>query len=399
MARGLANGVGQLLVEKRAVTVEDAYDIETIAATCGLLHDIGNPPFGHFGEDAIRTWFESKQLGLPETAHNFWAFDTTPTKRLQSDLLNFEGNAQTLRLLSKLQVLSDRNGLNLTAATFSALCKYTAGSPEVLPKDKDGKQRGPQRLKKLGFFTSEQRVVDLVRDETGTGDLRNPISLLVEAADDMVYSVVDIEDAIKKGVVHWRCVKREILNSGIPLGKKLIKEAEKYMKESAFPFKPDTQQEGVAQYFRTFLMRDASKALQELFFAKYDQIMDGSYEGELLYDEGAGEAGKIYKLLKGLGPKLVYNAKEVLRLEMLGYRVIHSLLDTFWQATQSKKTKTFGEKAYALMSQNYRMIFELPDADEQKLPDQYRKMLLVTDYICGMTDSYALNLHRELTHG
>jgi len=133
MARGLANGVCQKLLKlpkverPHRITPADAYDIETIAATCGLLHDIGNPPFGHFGETAIRDWFHKENLKNPSTLN----FDWPQGEALRNDLLNFEGNAQTIRLLSKLQVLSDRFGLNLTAATFSALCKYTASSLEI----------------------------------------------------------------------------------------------------------------------------------------------------------------------------------------------------------------------------------------------------------------------------
>lgn len=387
MARGLANGVCQKLIQSKLVSHEDAYAIETIAATCGLLHDIGNPPFGHFGETAIRDWFLNESIKNPNSLN----FDYPSGETLRKDLLNFEGNAQTIRLLSKLQVLSDRYGLNLTAATFSALSKYTANSLEI------GKPNF-QSKKKLGYFTSEKNIIDLVRKETGTGDSRNPISLLVEASDDMVYSVVDIEDAIKKSVITWADVVAYLEEHGGPLGKELCQAAHSTIGKSTLlkHLNRDARDEGTAQYFRTFLMRDASEAVQQTFIKLYEPIMNGTYEGELLYDS---DAGPTYKALKDFAAKRVYNAKEILRLELLGHHVIHSLLDIFSVSEVSPKTKTFGQKAYALMSQNYRLIYETPDEWELTLPDPYRKALLATDYICGMTDSFAMNLHQELTHG
>ena len=95
-----------------------------MAATCGLIHDLGNPPFGHAGEEAIRDWFRKQKK-------KFWNFDTTDDKKYRKDLEYFEGNAQTLRLVATLQILSDRTGLNLTCATLSAATKYTASSVEI----------------------------------------------------------------------------------------------------------------------------------------------------------------------------------------------------------------------------------------------------------------------------
>jgi dGTPase len=124
--------------------------------------------------------------------------------QLVQDFLKFDGNAQTLRLVSKLQILADFNGLNLTFGTLSAAMKYTASSMKAEGEHQDHGKR------KLGFFTSETKLVDQVREETGTGDSRNPIAFLVEAADDIVYSVADIEDGIKKGVVRWDDIQEEL---------------------------------------------------------------------------------------------------------------------------------------------------------------------------------------------
>lgn len=383
VARGIAHGLSQELVKKGVITPNTAYDIETIGATCGLVHDIGNPPFGHFGEKAISDWFKSK-------AETFWGEEMPKQSSYRQDLLNFEGNAHTLRLLGKLQVLSDRHGLNLTAATFSALCKYTAHSLEI--------RKGDQAKKKLGYFTAEKNIIDLVRQETGTGDARNPITIIVEAADDIVYSVVDIEDAIKKCVIGWEDVKKAIKGTGKGIASRLIKESERQIKNAALPLSRDAEQEGIAQFFRTFLIGEGSKAVQKRFASKgvYGEIMAGTYAKEILYDT---PVGSVYAALKSFAQQRVYNAKSILRLEILGYDVIHSLMDLFWQIEPGSDRRGLGGKLYGLMSQNYRSIFENPDDWEKSLPRNYRKALLVTDYICGMTDSFALNLHRELNNG
>jgi dGTPase len=119
----------------------------------------------------------------------------------------------------------------------------------------------------------------------------------------------------------------------------------------------------------------------------------------LLYDLKCGVRGLYETLKQEIGFKNVYCSKETLRLELLGRNVIHYLMDTFWQADPSAKSKTFARKTYNLLSQNYRTVFENPLDYEKKLPASYRKALLITDYICGMTDTFALNLNRELQNG
>ena len=389
VARGVAQVVARELARAGRITAEQAYDIETIAATCGLVHDIGNPPFGHAGETAIREWFTNKEDG-------FWDFDTTSARRYENDLKNFDGNAQTLRLLATLQILSDRTGLNLTFATLSALLKYTANSGEIA--------RNTVVKKKLGFFTSEEWLVKMIWEKTGTGDCRNPIAFLVEASDDMVYSVVDIEDGIKKRVITWEHVRDILAENKRGFGEKLFSDcvlaAEELIDKADLHVR--NRDEAVSQYFRTLAIVKGQDAIRKTFLNSHDLMMEGTYDKELLYDEsGPGaDVAEFYRVLKEeINYKHVYNAKETLRLELLGRNVIHFLLDTFWEAERSLRSETFPQKIYNLLSQNYRTVFENPRPEELGLPEIYRKLLLVTDYICGMTDSFALNLRRELLHG
>jgi dGTPase len=155
--------------------------------------------------------------------------------------------------------------------------------------------------------------------------------------------------------------------------------------------------EGISQYFRTLVIGKASAAVQNTFIKHYDEIMSGNFHDELLY---RSQVGPLYNLLKNkIGVPYVYASKETLRLELLGCEVIHSLMDIFWKADNSEKASKFGKKTYALLSKNYRTIYEKPDQHVAKLSRTYQKALLITDYICGMTDSFAVNLHNELRNG
>jgi dGTPase len=388
VSRGLAHSVGIALLRLKKIKQEQLYDIENVAATCGLIHDLGNPPFGHAGEEAMRDWFRKQ----PE---KFWKFDTTTKQKYRKDFENFEGNAQTLRLVATLQLLSDRSGLNLTCATLSAGSKYTASSLQI--------DKNSQAKKKLGFFNSEKNIVDEVRTRTGTGGKRNPITLLVEAADDIVYSVVDLEDGIKKGVVSWIEVAKILDDYSSRIGANIIRScvngAETRINAATIPLGGRNRDEAISQFFRTLVIGKATDAVTHVFVENYSSIMAGEYDKELLYDPGSS-VGELYQVLKGeIGFKHVYCSKETLRLELLGRNVIHYLMDTFWQADSAAKPKTFARKTYDLLSQNYRTVFENPTSHEKTLPTAYRKIMLITDYICGMTDSFALNLKCELQNG
>jgi len=151
------------------------------------------------GMDAIRAWFAERRDGLvdPSTGQRFDDLDAA----CRDDLLRFEGNAQTLRLVARLQALADYHGLNLTVGTLSALAKYTARSDEARRDHPDHARSKP------GHFASEADLVARIRALAGTGVVRNPITFLVEAADDIVYSVIDLEDGVRKGVLDWAALR------------------------------------------------------------------------------------------------------------------------------------------------------------------------------------------------
>lgn len=390
VARGLAKNVGTWLLRKNHITDSNFSAIVTIAATCGLLHDFGNPPFGHAGENAIRDWFKERlgdKLNTRKGLHS--DLIVSKNKKFLGDLLNFEGNAQTLRLVMSLQILSDEWGLDLTAGTLSAAMKYTADSATI--------KKHSQSKKKLGFYQSEKVKVERVRHLTGTNSTRNPITLLVEASDDATYCAVDLEDGLKKGVIDWGVIKDRVCSIGA-FGRSLIERTEERFNAAGPCGGLKAKEEYFVQYFRTLAIAEAVKDVSHKFQENYDGIMDGFIDKELLLDVDSDGAA-LYRELKRIGSDYVWNSKETIRLELLGRNVIFSLLDHFYYFDDNITSKSFEAKAYKLLSSSYKRIYESKDAAWQALPDGYRRALLVTDYISGMTDSFATNLHRELCIG
>ncbi len=175
----LARSIGVKIAFNSAIVPEDLgpkRNVPALLAAIGLAHDLGNAPFGHQGEESIRSWFRSNEKKVfPEGADELSA-------AMKNDFLQFDGNPQTFRLLSRLQILNDNFGLNLTYGTLAALTKYT------VPSDKANKKSENASARKFGFFQSEADIVEEVRRETGLSEgLRHPLTFIMEACDDMAY--------------------------------------------------------------------------------------------------------------------------------------------------------------------------------------------------------------------
>lgn len=362
-----------------------AQDISTIAATCALLHDVGNPPFGHAGEKAIQDWFHRNLSRDPALADVF----ASPAAQ---DFLQFDGNAQMFRLATRLQVLSGSRGLNLTFGTLSAARKYVTGAAETRPE--------MHEQSKPGFFETERDMIQLVQEETGTGVSRNPITYLVEAADDIVNVCIDLEDGVRKRIFRWQEMIEELQRFGA--GEEaliLTRETQALLERTGTS---DAGGEVFAQAFRTVLMsRLIPDALDE-FQRSYDAIMAGEYGFELVR---RSHSEHLYNACKQVVKRHIYCSQEVLRLEIMGRRVIHDLLDLYWEgvSSDSAEDKGFGPKLYAVISNNYRNACEqdlkrdFPRIDRQ-WQESYLRLRLVCDEVAGMTDAYAVNQHRMLTN-
>src|SRR6267154_477349 len=376
-------------IKDKGMKKQERAAIPVVAATCGLIHDLGNPPFGHAGEQAISTWFEDKVT-------NNACFLQDLTAQQRQDFLKFEGNAHTFRIVSHLWLLSDHYGLNYTSGTLSALRKYLA------PSDKAGK--GGHAYSKPGYFCSEREVIEKVVAKTETLDSRHPIAFLVEAADDMVYSVVDLEDGIKRKVLEWEDLSRFLKRKSDdckPYQRAIARTKEQI---NARDFSGSAKGEAMAQAFRIHAISEIAIAVKEVFSKRYEAIMNGSYDNELLTDN-ASTAKSLVEACKEFARNHLYSSSEILKLEVRGRRVIHDLMDLFWEAVKDVDrrslpvgTKKYPGKLYNLISDNYRRVFEKRLNDELEHPI-YCKMQLVTDYIAGMTDPFACQLHRDLTNG
>jgi dGTPase len=392
VARDLGGQAARWIRQRGQVDEEQARAIATIAATCGLIHDLGNPPFGHAGERWIQDWFDSRDDSFfAEFAEQQGA--NGRESPLAKDFLRFEGNAQTIRIVSRLQVLAHEFGLNLTCGTMSALCKYVARSDEV------GKGNFHE-FKKPGYHASEADLVNLIREITGTGNARNPITYLVEAADDLVYSTIDLEDGVKKGVIGWDALISALVSEpDTAVLRKCIEDAVDYIKQASVPLSGKARDEALAVVLRNKILTESVPAVIEKFRQVYDRIMSGDYHGELVTESAVGPMINACKQTAG---RLIYTADEILRLELMGREVMHKLMTLFWKAVSehdgSPKTKTFAGKLYNLMSSNYRVVAQRA-LEAKALPEKYCKLMLVTDYICGMTDTYACTLHKRLTNG
>jgi len=391
----LARSIGTALVfeNKIADEIESAKrDIPALLAAVGLAHDLGNPPFGHQGESAIQSWFKDHQKKV--------LADLEEQPQWLNDFLKFEGNAQAFRLVTRLQLLNDNFGLDLTYATLAGLMKYPTASDKV--------DESVPILKKHGFFASEQRIAELVLEKTGLGlGKRHALAYIMEACDDIAYVVLDVEDAVKKGLASFSDLMSYLRHHGKSdsIVSKVIENSEKkhveYRENSHLS--PAELNDISMQRFRVFAIGELVKEARETFINHENEFVLGNSKDGLL-KRSKGEL--LRKLLKEFAFKNAYTHKEVLRIELQGYNVIRGLMDILWVSiidrsdpddVKSKRNNPFTRYVYGRISENYRRVFETPPTDMNEFPIRYRECQLLTDMISGMTDSYALNLYADLT--
>lgn len=363
LARSL--GVNTARKLKNVGVNDPAGSFGSILSSAALIHDLGNPPFGHFGEDSIGIWFDKwfKENGV----HSL-------TEDQKKEFTDFESNAQTFRIITKLQTLNDQDGgLNLTYGTLASLFKYPRSSAEVRMYD-------GASFKKYGYFESEKKMFDTVAKEAGLDGHRHPLAFLLEAADDIAYSAGDLEDGFKKGVLTWE----DLLSI---LETKLQNDNDKQLIEV---LKKRKNRYDAVQLFRIAVQGKMLTDTVKIFVDNIDSIMNGVFDKNLLE---CSESADLHKVLKNeIGLKKVYASEEVVEQEIVSSKVIDGLLDMFVETLMSEKyqdLKTKEGKLYSLISPNFRNIFEKTDNSP------YHKLRLVTDYISGMTDSYALALYQK----
>lgn len=372
--------------------------IPIILKTSSLVHDIGNPPFGHFGEAIIQKYF----------TEYFTKNKDIIDKDKQVDFTQFDGNAQGLRILSKLQYIGDLYGLNLTFAVLGAYIKY----PNIKVKDKTY-----IGTKKHGVFTSERFVFNsLVRYcslESENGKIkRHPLCFLVEAADSICYNIMDVEDGLNKGWYTYDTI---------------IDFLQAYIKKQNNDEKFDLKNrlgildgiDGAIKSPKRKMVDLRIKIIQYLvqhaivkYKEKLEDIDKGNYTLELIEDE---DPIFLSKALQAFAKQFIYTRKEIQNLELTGITVVRGLLDYLIEyvfttdedvikRAKSILSKTCINLVRHEMEYNKDKIGDIYFYDENEYYkydlrdlDNYSKLRMIVDFISGMTDKYALNLYRQLS--
>ncbi len=403
------NTKGYLPPEFRKSENNEKEKIPSILSCAGLLHDIGNPPFGHFGEVVIGEWFQN-ELEKKEFAYKEKPVKSVLNEQMRMDLCHFEGNAQALRILSKISNKETSHEINLTKGVISALIKYPVNSLQYTNnKDRDIRKHKP------GYFYAEAESFLNIASETGTllehnEVARHPLAYLMEAADDIAYSTADLEDAFKKELFTLpefvdffnKEMKKAEKEENVKKSKLLIDDLVDKMKKAE---NSDTEciKEAYTIAFQNwmdFVRQWFMYCVAFSFSRNYLEIMQGTYNKELIAETFHGPSIKI---MKKAMKKFVYIAPEIVKLELSAQKMLFALLNDFIYAViyfdeeDGKYKQTQKEKKLcSLIPENLREDYFHAKKKDNPAFNLYLRFLMITDFISGMTDSYAQNLYQEL---
>lgn len=377
VGRSLGKAIGEIIVEKYHDSLnQDAIDfykfeLSAVVMTACIAHDIGNPPFGHSGEDAIRTFFneiEGEKLEI---------LNSQLTENQFNDFKRFEGNANAFRILTS---IFKNNGLSLTYTTLASIVKYPSDSTSGF-----NKKTGLVSTKKSGFFDSELEFYQRIATELNIHKLdnekniyaRHPFVFLVEAADDICYRIIDIEDAHRLGILSVR-EARDLFEPFFEDEAGNNKIAEKVDKID------DDKQK--LSFLRAMLIGQLIKKCTDVFFENEEKLLNGTLNKTLidLLDE---RTIQLIDRIDKVSVKKVYNYKAVLEIEIAGYNVIGGLLKEFVSAVLSPNSIKSRKLLQLIPSQ---FVID-------KENTLYENLQSVVDFIAGMTDLYAIDLYRKIT--
>lgn len=365
VGRSMANEVSRAL-RKRYANEEWAECLESLGEIVGaacLAHDLGNPPFGHSGEKSISTFFSEGEGKVLRDS-------LTPAQ--WNDLINFEGNANAFRLLTHSFKGRRNGGFAMTYSTLASIVKYPYESTLACGKGK------------FGFFTSEREdfvkiasELGMLRDDREDGLVsyaRHPLVYIVEAADDICYEVMDIEDACKLRIL----TPAEV----IPLLLGFFDEERQAHMERVMEHVDDPNERIV--YLRSCVIGTLVDCCARAFVEHEDEIMEGRFKGSLLgcIPEREKEG---YAACARLSVNRIYNAGDVVDIELAGNRIVTTLLEKFIHAVRHP------EENYSKL-----LLSKVPEQYDAGRPDLFGKIQSVLDHISGMTDVYALDLYRKL---
>ncbi len=361
----VGRSLGDILSEKLVKKFPDnplIPEIGTIVSTACLAHDLGNPPFGHSGEAAISNFF------LKGTGQKF---EKVLTEAQWKDFTLFDGNANAFRTLTHQFKGKRLGGFALTYSTLASIVKYPYESLEASKP-------------KFGFFQSDKENYYTVAQELGIpedekrGYVRHPLVYLVEAADDICYQIMDLEDAFKLGILSYDQIKELFLNFYDP-----VKESEKLAGIESTLRKVTDKNEQIS-YLRAGVIGTLIYSATGIFEANHDAILGGTFTGSLI-DRLPQQQAVAMKQVQEISIAEVYGHRSVVEIEIAGYKIIGTLLDEFVEAVMNP------EEMYS------RKVLSLLPAQYQAAEDSaYSKIQSVVDFVAGMTDVFALDLYRKI---
>ncbi len=372
VGRSLGNDVSRLLLEHHPELRDTHFtELGSIVSAACLAHDLGNPPFGHSGERAIGTYFSE---GEGQFLQSYVCREThdclTPDQ--WNDLIHFEGNANAFRLLTHHFLGRRKGGFVMTYSTLASIVKYPFSS------DLAGDKR------KFGFFRSEVEDYRRIARELGIHQLdspegsfryaRYPLVFLVEAADDICYQIMDIEDAHKLKLLTTDETKGLLLDFFEGAQRNRIIERMQSLE--------DTNEQVV--YLRSCVINCLEQECVRVFVEHEKDILDGTFQGALIR-KMSDVPRAAYEACSRTAVAKIYHCKEVVDIEIAGYRVITALTDMMVKAVTST------DKAFSQL-----LINQVSSQYDIKARTLYGRLMAVLDYISGMTDVFALDLYRKI---
>jgi dGTPase len=364
VGRSLGNRLAEMLFNKKEISDPVWLNsIGSVVSAASLAHDMGNPPFGHSGESAISNYF----------LHGKGAFLQQEMNEAQwKDFTHFDGNANAFRLLTHAFHGKRTGGFALTYTTLASMVKYPF---ESLAATKP----------KFGFFQSEKDSWLRISEELGIPEVseiplkyqRHPLVYLVEAADDICYQVMDVEDAFRLGILSYE----ETLGLFMEFHADSGHEIHNYIAQTMQQV-PDPNEQ--ISYLRAGIIGKLANACFDVFAVNYEQIMEGTFTGSLLKNATPSLLSAMKKVQE-VSVSRIYNHRSVVEIEIAGYKIIGTLMEEFCGAILSPGSP-LSEKILMLLPSQY----------SPSEYTTYSKVQAIVDFISGMTDVYALDLYRKI---
>lgn len=362
VGRSLANWVGESLLTRHPDLHFSPYELSSIVAAACLAHDMGNPPFGHSGERAISSYFSEGQ-------GRRWQDQVVQEGGRWEDFTHFEGNANTFRLLTHSFIGRREGGFSLTYSTLASIVKYPYPSTRATKKGK------------FGFLAPEEQHFHKVAEHLGLlengegGYVRHPLVYLVEAADDICYEVMDLEDAFKLKILSYNEVSSLMLSF-------FSDEVQRHMCDVAATI--DDVNEKIA-YFRSKLINLLVSETAKVFLTHEEEILQGYFQGTLVGNM-CEQCCHAFRNAEKVAYSKIYLSRDVVDVELAGHRIFAELIERMMEALEHPQS-SYGKAFLRRISSQY----------DTSVSTTYGRILTTLDYISGMTDLFALDLYRKIT--